>query len=330
MSNYWLHRISHHSEVSYPLLLEDGHENFLSIGWKDVAKKFPNIRDNEDPNLDKLCKEMVKETYNITSNKFKSWKSLYNFICFKKNDYIVVPTRDKDFVVCEVLEDKTYIFSEIKYNIGDTVDLGFFKKVKVLPGFIPRNGFADKKLTARMKIRQTNASIDDIKDSVKEAIERFKEKKPISLYGELSEEFLEQTIKKIHKLSNPDNFEKLIESYFKHIGASVVDIPSKNSPNKSGDADIIATFDTLKLIICVQAKLHEGESDSWAIDQIFDYSLSKEDMDGYSRILWVIDACEKFNIQAINEAAKKKVRLIDGKEFAKMLLDVGLKAFDFE
>jgi len=271
----------------------------------------------------------VKETYSITSNKYRSWISLYNFIHFKKNDYVVVPTHDKDFVVCEVLEDKTYIFSEIKRNLGD-VDLGFFKKVKVLHGFMPRNGFADKRLTARMKIRQTNADIGDIKDSVDEAINRFKGKKPISLYSELSKEFLEQTIKKIHKLSNPDNFEKLIKSYFEHIGASV-EIPPKNSQDKSGDVDILAAFDTLKLIICVQAKFHSGEGDSWAIEQIFDYNenLSKEDMDdGYSRILWVISTCEKFNDQAVSEAAKKKVHLIDGKEFARMLLDVGLKVFE--
>jgi predicted Mrr-cat superfamily restriction endonuclease len=314
-------------------------EGFLSIGWRDVAKEFPNIRENEnsvDPDFRKKC---VDKCYG--GDYFRSITSLKNFIHFKKNDLIVVPTGNKDFAVCEVLEDKTYIPSEMeqgiiaKYDLGSSnVDLGFFKKVKILDKEISRYKFADKALTARMKMRQTNASIIDIEESIKRAIER----KPISLYGDLSDECSKEALKNIHKSLDPNKVEKLVASYFKCMGASVEVNPEKNLKNKSGDVDILATFEALRLIICVQAKHHERDSDEWAVKQINEYyeglkkeDINKEDMDdGYSKILWVISTCDKFNKSAIDEAAKYKVHLINGIEFARMLLDVGLKAFEIE
>jgi hypothetical protein len=326
--------------VSYPLLFDEG---FLSIGWRDVAKEFPNIRENEnsgDYDFRKKCVDKCYGGYYI-----RSITSLKNFIHFKKNDLIVVPTGNKDFAVCEVLEDKTYIPSEMeqgiiaKYDLGSSnVDLGFFKKVKILYKGISRYKFADKALTARMKIRQTNSDINSIAKSVDEAIECFKANKPISLYGDLSKEFSEKTLEDILNKLTPEKFEKLVESYFECVGASVVVNPEKNLKNKSGDVDILATFEALRLIICVQAKYHERNTDRWAVDQIRDYyeglkkeGLNKEDIDdGYSRILWVISACDDFSQEAKDEAEKHKIHLINGIEFARMLLDVGLKAFEIE
>ena len=43
--NYWLHRISHHAEVSYPLL----DKNILTIGFSDFANQgFINTILNDD------------------------------------------------------------------------------------------------------------------------------------------------------------------------------------------------------------------------------------------------------------------------------------------
>ena len=51
------------------------------------------------------------------------------------------------------------------------------------------------------------------------------------------------------KQLNPDKFERLIKWYFQRNLANSVDIPAKNENGKSGDTDVIATFDNLKLII---------------------------------------------------------------------------------
>ena len=73
---------------------------------------------------------------------------------------------------------------------------------------------------------------------------------------------------------SPDQFEQLIQGYFNELGATA-DIPGKNEQDKEGDADIVATFEPLKLIVYVQAKLHDGTTDGWAVKQIKEYTESK-------------------------------------------------------
>jgi len=174
MNNYWLHRIAWEKQVSYPLLFD---ENILSIGWKEIAKKFPNIGNENISDLKDYGKCM-KECYGVSS---RGIVSLKNFIHFKKNDLIVVPTRNRDFAVCKILEDKSYIPSEMKqsiiakYHLGTSkldTDLGFFKKVKILIKCMLRNS-VDKALEKRMKMRQTNANINDLEKSIDKIIENF-------------------------------------------------------------------------------------------------------------------------------------------------------------
>src|SRR5699024_10848512 len=69
----------------------------------------------------------------------------------------------------EIKEDKLVKSSDKEHNI----DLGFFIKVKPITQTkkpIPRN-FAQADLIKRMKIRQANADISDLKDSIENAIE---------------------------------------------------------------------------------------------------------------------------------------------------------------
>ena len=48
--NYWLHRISHHAEVSYPLL----EQGYLSIGWIFLSK--PAF-------IDEICSENGQQKF---------------------------------------------------------------------------------------------------------------------------------------------------------------------------------------------------------------------------------------------------------------------------
>ena len=111
-----------------------------------------------------------------------------------------------------------------------------------------------------------------------------------------------------------------------------VESPAKNAPDTEGDADIIATFESLKLIVYVQAKFHRGKTDSHAVKQIRQYAdnISGSDEDEeFARLFWVISTAEGFTEEckslAKHKKVRKKTRLIDGNEFAKMLLDTGIE-----
>ena len=191
--NYWLHRISYLAELSYPLL-ENG---YLTIGFSDLT-------DSE------LIDKVLKNDWSFFNNQFQEkWghiprtrHNLWNFLKMEKGDVIIVPSWGT-FFVCEIIDDKPLLIGETfsenlkswgdkkiktngKYLLSendDVYDLGFARKVKVLYKNISRDKFADAKLTSRMKIRQTNAQINDLKTSIEKSIENYKENKPIHLHS---------------------------------------------------------------------------------------------------------------------------------------------------
>lgn len=333
--NYWLHRISHLAELSYPLL----ERGFLTIGFSDFTNS--DIIKDVDNNDWKSFNEKFQEEWGELP---RTRHNLWNFLKMKKGDKIIVPSWGT-FWVCEIVDEKPLLIGEtfsedlkswgnktveqnnnllIKEN-GNVYDLGFARKVNVLYKDISRGKFADARLTSRMKIRQTNAQINDLKESVENSILNFQANRPIHLHSVIVEKTSSLILDSIKSELNPDKFEKLITIYFKTIGASEVFIPAKNENGKEGDADIVAVFESLKLIIYTQAKFQRGQISEWATNQILDYKTNKESIDdGYNKIAWVITTANKFNKNAENLAKENEIQLINGVEFSKMLLNVGI------
>ena len=137
-----------------------------------------------------------------------------------------------------------------------------------------------------------------------------------------ADEVLDLTTEKL----DAAGLEKLIEWYFRRIGASSVDTPAKNESGKEGDADIVATFEPIRTIIYVQAKHHVGTTDAWAVEQIASYVENKElgREDGYTRIPWVISTAREFSTECRDKAKRHQVCLVNGRELATRMLDAGL------
>ena len=127
--------------------------------------------------------------------------------------------------------------------------------------------------------------------------------------------------------------QKLIQLYFTKIGASNTYIPAKNERGKydGADADVVAEFENLKTVYYVQVKKHEGTTGDWAVTQIEQYFNQKGSNDSeYTYIPWVVSTAEDFSTEAIekvrhiSEDSNVNVRLINGMELARMILDSGL------
>jgi predicted Mrr-cat superfamily restriction endonuclease len=347
----WLHRISHHAEVAYPLL-DNG---YLSIGYSDFSE--PDfIKDSCGENGWQSFEKYFDDTW---GERPRTRYNLWRFIAeMGEGDLIVVPSWGT-FSVYELTEDMARTVTEIELSEmkdwhgnkidkkedgylhkttkdeatdelkDESIDLGFVRKVKLIKKDIPRYEYADSALTSRMKIRSTNADITDLKESIEKALDAFTKGQPLNIYSQIISKTRQSILDTIRAELTPDKFEILVKWYFQRIGASDVYIPSKNESGKEGDADVVAVFEPLKTIIYSQVKFHTGETSSWAIEQIKNCKDQKETMDdGYSKISWVISSADNFSKESYDYAKEARVQLVDGKQFTTMLLEAGIVNLD--
>lgn len=341
--NYWLHRIKHFENVSYPLL----EKGYLSIGFSDLcnAKVFENVAKKGDM---EYLNEACEKAWGV---KLRSRYSLWYFLHeMKKGDYVIVPSW-RTFFIVQLSDDLPIMITDNNIDLPETdwngtklkrkksnflqlenedIDIGYLRKVKIIYREIPRSEYADSALTSRMKIRITTANISDLEDNIKKAMSSFKRKEPINLKSGILEKTIDICNEKILDELNPDKYEKLVKWYFKKAGASETEIPSKNSAGKSGDVDVIATFENIRTIIYVQVKFYQGETSEWAIEQIKDFAYSSKDSfdDDYHRQYWVISSSETFSDESKRLARKNNILLIEGKQFVEMILNVGLDSLE--
>lgn len=343
--NYWLHRITGGSNgvlLSYPLLKE---KSILSTGWSDFST---------DQFVDKTKQDGILHIENCMKNKWsisslpKNRRSLYNFICkFKKGDIVVVPMWGGKFSICQITNDEVLTNESIpaehythlgisrhedgylyKDDEKKCIDLGFYRNVKILHKEISRADYADQKLFSRMKIMQTNANISNIRESVDDAIKRADENRPICIHEELLNATLSVAKRIITDYTQHLKYEKLVEKYLRAIGADDVQKPPQNeSKTEEGDADRVAYFEDLKVAVMVQVKKHSDKTNAWSVEQITRY-LENHKNEDYNVQLWVISNAYDFTEDAKQKAFENSVRLINGDDFARMILEVGLKHFE--
>lgn len=305
MSNerhYWLHRVSHEGGLRF-----FAEESRITIGFSDAAA-VPEVGSAIDNHkYDDFC-IAYKHVYN--GNIERSKNSLWRFaVEMSIGDWVIVPC-PWGFYVCEVTG-----MAEISNRRG--LDIGWEREVKRFGDVLsPREDFANISLLSRMKCRQTNLCIDDLKDAVVSA----KERKRLNLVDDLSEKLLSS----LNGYGKPEGVERLVASVFEAMGAEVQIMP-KNYSDKKGDCDVEAVIPTLRLVVSVQCKKHAGQTDASAILQIAEYSEARLLPEGWMHWKWVVSTADGFTPEAENKARENNIRLIAGKEFARMLLNAGLK-----
>ena len=345
---YWLHRISNEWEVSYTLL----EKGYISYGWSDFAH-------NEEI-LEAARKDDEREFERIYSTKektkYRSRWNLWYFAQFKKDDLVLVPLFDGNFSIYEVVTPAVSI-KHLESEIGEfddkneqpivwdngllkrqnkTIDIGFVIKVRKIRLELDRKEYADNALTSRMKMRQSNGDISDLAYNVDSVI---KLEGPINFYENALEDGAKSLLNRINSDLDDRKMEKLVKEYMNKIGANNTYIPPKNEIGKKdyADADVVAIFDTLRIAVLIQVKCHQGITSSWAVEQIMKYKEQLEDKSSdltheleyeSTNIMWVISSGEDFDEKAKLLAKENNVRLINGIEFARMIINAGLSELD--
>lgn len=334
----WMQRITHERDVKQ-LLLDNG---LLVTGWGWLSddKFLDNVAGKNRAEFDALYQKQTPG-----GNKHHSRFCLYKFLCeFKKGDWVVVPGGG-DFSIYEITGDrpqaKVYIAhhltkgnlsKSIRYKNGQflnskdaSLELGAFWEVKPVELGISRQKYADNPLLKRLKFMMTSIEMTDLEKSIEDAIDRSRNKNTISVYTEIVNATDNIILKKLQNTKGDRKLEEIVKSYLDGIGASSTRIPAKNSLSTvQGDVDVEAYFDDLQVRVLVQVKQHLNATDTKAVDQIINASANLQD-ETYTTLLWVVTTAE-FTDDAKEKAQDKGVRLINGTEFARMLLDQGFKS----
>ena len=344
--NYHLHRISHCADVSFPLLLG---KNILSIGYSGLSSKdtIKNFLENPDT-LDEAFLDLEG---NLPRNR----GILRRFLQMKKGDTVIVPypydpsffsiyrissdfsssVEQIDIVDLQTDDGEKIVKSDdgksLVYDIEDKpeVDLGFFREVEPIHKKVPRK-YATGALSSRQGLdnQWTNLNISKLKDLIEDTIKAFQKGEEINLRDLIiKEKSQDKILSAIKDTLDHRKFERLVLWYMRKAGASSAVKPSGNESGKKdgADADVVATFEPIITKIYVQVKFHDGETSGWALQQIKEYRAwqKEENDDEYSRIAWVVST-GTFSDEVRKQAKISDVQLIDGKEFTKMLMEVGI------
>lgn len=342
----WLHRCNHYGKAAWIMLgynydnnaFSDENGCYISVGcgsgtWS--VQEYNFIKNSTD-----MWKEF-EEKYNKSKPRYRYF--LYRFFYeFKKDDYIVIPSSG-EFHVFQIESDAMLTYDdqiikdrfnkiglnpeEIKQNKHD---FKFFRKVKPVRVQIPRKGYAVGELSSKLKYQGTTLEItDNAADLLKNALIA---DKPFSIYDASIEELKKKLYDNALTKITPENLESLITWYFKKKGADIYDVLPKNYAEKVADedADVIAIFEDLKIRIFVQAKAYVGNMNlSNAEEQLKKY-MNYHVLDfnkKYTDIKWIVCLATSDN-DIKDSGIIKDIRIINGMEFAEMLLNAGLQNID--
>ena len=331
---YWMHRISLDRDIKQGLL---DHDHLLATGWGNIASDS-FLYQIKGKNRADFCALYESVFGNLTRNRY----CLFMFLNeFKKGDYVIVPGI-KDFSVYEIDGEEpiskehicdytnniniAFVNDKCCNKSGKELDLGFFWIVKPILLNIERNGFASNKLQRRLKFQMTNIGLTDLSADIEEAIKAKANGKTINLKDEIENETSSIILNKLLSRINDSGFEKVVKWYLNRLGATSTFIPAKrNLSTRQGDADVIALFDELRVALFVQVKQYDNQVEKSALEQVVHaYESYREEYVAYTPILWIVTTCKSFSQEAQDYANENNVRCIDGDEFARMILEIGI------
>lgn len=344
--NYWLHRCkcgNHAWPFTYELLEK---HNIISIGWSDFSKNN-DYQKHLTESWDSFEKVFIDEGWGLPRNRHNLWRFLNGM---KQGDIVVVPLDGGLFSIYRIADNVVYNNQTIDptlwkdwngnvaqldkdgypgYSDGEAnyqIDMGFYRKVEPLGLHIPRSKYAEQALYSRMKIQTTNAAINDIKDLVDKALNDFNASKPINFKQAIIDAAAENVLKEMRTKLNDIKMEELVCWYMEQLGATTYIPPKNGLTTEEGDADVVATFDKLNdFTILVQVKAHKDDTNEWAVEQIKSYYQTKSnEFNNKSVQLWVISSCDKFSDEAVRLAQEYNVNLVNGLQFAQMLVEIGI------
>lgn len=312
---YWLHRVNYEAVLAYPLL----QEGWLSMGFSDygVAHNIDDVKENIEGIIVNEC-----EGYGKNRNYLKAFINEIG-----KGDYVIVPL-GKNFNIYKVLNEKIitaksfdinnvkdYYGNEIKRNVNGyletcdrIIDLGFFRKVKLLAGDIPILKIKDTQFGKW----DTTYELIDVKNIIADLTKHYKSKEESSIKEAIRDS--KQILEEIN-INAVANTKELIAQYLTGIGFKLLE-------DKESTDVVKAYFEPLESKIIVRIQDSKENTRDWASKQITSYKQSQYKKNE-STLLWLLSS-DYYLSEKVKSEAGLGIRLISRKDFLEMCLNMNL------
>ena len=297
--------------------------NCILIGWSDAEGLL-----NRELSWEEF-RELVKVKYFPDDEDQRragsSGGHLWRFIReMKEGDLVVVPHDDSDFYIAKVIGDATYDPTKKE------CDTAYRRKVKWLNDKkpIPRTS-ARSALISRMRAQGTCIEASDLIGDIRICLCNAASGHEPTFQNDLQKALTEKTLEKLQSgYIDSDRFESLIRDVMKGLGAYDAGVVVRNQDK---GADVLARFrvaGVFSQLVAIQAKYFKPEPpvNRDAVEQLI-RGLEAEGAD------WgIVITSGKFSNEA-EKAAKcyfeekgTKIELIDGYQFAKLIVEHGVSA----
>lgn len=296
-------------------------ENQIIIGWSEASGLLDtNLK--WDP-----FREILRNTYYANENTLRKAGGaaghMWRFIReMNKGDLVVVP-HGSVFYVAEVEGPAIYDIAKI------SDDTAYRRPVKWLNGKKPiRRDLAKSPLISRMKTQGTCAYATDLIDEIKECLTIASTGETPAFQTDLQTRLVRETLNELcNGRMDSFGFERLIEIVLKGLGAKETRIVPRNQDK---GADIVATFQiasAFRQVIAVQAKHWQPDPPVGkdVVDQLI------KGIEAESANLGMVITSGTISDEASITAEKYfdekgiKIELIDGEQFAKLIVEHGIK-----
>ena len=292
----------------------------IIIGWSESEGLL-------DPSLTfEQFRKIIKEAYYSDMNNLRkagyAAGNMWRFIREMKNGDLVVVPYGPEFYVAEITGPATYDKNRVDEDTAYRRPVEWLTKKP-----IPRDR-AKSALISRMKIQGTSAYASDLLPEIKSCLERSSSSHAPNFLEKLQHRLIEETLKELQDgFIDERRFEVLIQQVLLKMGAGEARIIARN---KDAGADIVATFrvaGTITQTLAVQAKywrLKQGLVGRDVVKQLI-RGIEAEDA-SLGLVITSGEIAEDAGKAAEDyfEESGIRIELLDGKQFAKLLVEQGI------
>jgi len=237
-------------------------------------------------------------------------------------DLVVVPYGNR-FYVAEVSGPVTYSPDKVADDTAFRREVTWLNEKKPIPRAVAKSA-----LISRMKVQGTCAYATDLLEEIEDALEVASEKTPPTFESDLQCRLIRETLDEIRSgRMDGRRFERLIQTVLVGLGAEESRIVP---PNQDKGADLLATFrvaGAFHHIVAIQAKHWQPSPPVGkdVVDQLI------RGIEAESADLGMVITSGTISDEAIQAADQYsedkgvKIELIDGEQFAKLVVEHGIK-----
>jgi len=295
--------------------------NQIIIGWAEAKRLL-----NENLSWEEF-RSIISDTYYADESNLRragaAGGHMWRFIReMNIGDLVIVPY-GSEFYVAEVSGPATYDESKVEEDTAYRRKVNWLSDKKPIPRI-----FAKSALISRMKTQGTCAYASDLLSQIKECIEIAKTGSKPTFQGDLQSRLVRETLDEIRSgRMDSFGFENLIHDVLVGLGADEARVIPRSQDK---GADIVATFKVagaFRQVLAVQAKHWQPEPPVGkdVVEQLI------RGIEAESANLGMIVTSGTLSEEAVSFAEQFfedkgiRIELVDGEQFAKLIVEHGIK-----